>query len=72
MINKFWWKISLNWWSNYFVFCSPLSPKNLLSLDITMPQLKIMLTLFFNGPPRMSDITAGLDVALSTATGLVG
>jgi DNA-binding MarR family transcriptional regulator len=49
----------------------PTIPKDLLTLDVTMPQLKIMLILYFNGPMRMSAIAAGLDVTLPTATSLV-
>jgi len=49
----------------------PTVPQNLLNLDVTMPQLKIMLILYVNGPTRMSDIATGLEVALPTATGLI-
>jgi DNA-binding MarR family transcriptional regulator len=48
----------------------PTVPKDLLTLDVTMPQLKIMLILYINGPSRMSDIASGLDVTLPTATSL--
>jgi DNA-binding MarR family transcriptional regulator len=46
-------------------------PRELLSLDITMPQLKILLILHVHGPRRMSDLAAELDVTLPTATSLV-
>jgi len=46
-------------------------PKDLLTLDITMPQTKIMLILYIRGSSRMSDIASGLDVTLPTATSLV-
>lgn len=49
----------------------PTVPRDLLSLDITMPQLKILLILYVTGPRRMSDIASELDVALPTATSLV-
>ena len=49
----------------------PTVPRDLLSLDITMPQLKILLILFVTGPRRMSDLAAELDVTLPTATSLV-
>ena len=49
----------------------PTVPKELLELDITMPQLKTMLLLFLNGPTRMSDLAEDLGVTLATATGLV-
>lgn len=49
----------------------PTVPREMLELDITMPQLKTMLLLFLNGPTRMSDLAADLGVTLATATGLV-
>jgi len=49
----------------------PTVPPELLSLDVTMPQMKIMLLLYFHGPVRMSDIASELDVTLPTATSLV-
>ena len=36
----------------------PTVPKDLLALDITMPQLKIMLVLYLQGRTRMSDIAS--------------
>jgi DNA-binding MarR family transcriptional regulator len=48
----------------------PTVPRELLTLDVTMAQLKIMIMLFINGPARMSDIAAGLEVTLPTATSL--
>ena len=56
---------------NLFRHLLPTVPKDLLTLDITMPQMKIMLILYFNGSVRMSDIAASLDVTLPTATSLV-
>jgi DNA-binding MarR family transcriptional regulator len=49
----------------------PTVPQNLLSLDVTMPQMKIMLILYFHGPVRMSDIASELEVTLPTSTSLV-
>jgi DNA-binding MarR family transcriptional regulator len=46
-------------------------PKDLLTLDVTMPQLKILLVLYIVGPTRMSAIASELDVTLPTATSLV-
>ncbi|MBP1707035.1 MAG: hypothetical protein H6Q39_759 [Chloroflexi bacterium] len=46
----------------------PTVPEELLSLDVTMPQLKMMMILYVNGPARMSDIAAGLDITLPTTT----
>jgi DNA-binding MarR family transcriptional regulator len=49
----------------------PAVPKEILELDITMPQLKIMVILFVRGAIRMSDLAAGLGITLATATGLI-
>ncbi len=49
----------------------PTVPRNLLTIDLTMPQMKIMLMLYLLGPIRMSDIAASLDVTLPTSTSLV-
>ena len=48
----------------------PSVPREVLDLDVTMPQLKIMFLLFVDGPKRMSDLAADLGVSLATATGL--
>ncbi len=49
----------------------PTIPHELLALDITMPQMKIMLMLFMHGPMRMGVIASEMDVTLPTATSLV-
>lgn len=49
----------------------PIVPKEILDLDVTTPQLKIMFLLFVDGPERMSDLASDLSVTLATATGLV-
>jgi DNA-binding MarR family transcriptional regulator len=49
----------------------PTVPRELLELDMTMPQLKIMIILFVNGPMRMSDLALDLGVTLATGTGLI-
>jgi DNA-binding MarR family transcriptional regulator len=49
----------------------PTVPEELLSIDATLPQLKIMLMVFMRGAMRMSEIAAGLNVTLPTATSLV-
>jgi DNA-binding MarR family transcriptional regulator len=49
----------------------PSVPKELLDLDVTMPQMKIMLILFMRGPQRMSDLASDLAITLATTTGLV-
>jgi DNA-binding MarR family transcriptional regulator len=45
-------------------------PRELLELDFTMSQLKMMFLLFLNGPMRMSDLASDLGVTLATSTGL--
>jgi len=49
----------------------PMLPTEWLQLDLTMPQLKVVLLLFLNGPSRMSEIASALGVSLATATGVV-
>jgi len=49
----------------------PILPKEWLSLDLTTPQLKVVLLLHLNGPARMSVIASSLGVSLATATGVV-
>ena len=49
----------------------PMLPKEWLQLDLTMPQLKVVLLLFLNGSSRMSEIASALDVSLATASGVV-
>lgn len=49
----------------------PAVPEELLTMEATLPQLKIMLILYFNGPMRMTAIAAELSVTLPTATNLV-
>jgi len=49
----------------------PAVPEELLSLDITMPQLKIMVVLYIRGSIKMSNLAADLQITMATATGLV-
>jgi len=49
----------------------PTVPKDLLTLDITMPQTKILLILHVHGPRRMSDLANELDITLPAATSLI-
>jgi DNA-binding MarR family transcriptional regulator len=48
----------------------PIVPKEMLELDVTMTQLKILFLLFVDGAKRMSDLAADLGVTLATASGL--
>ena len=45
--------------------------ENWMSIDYTMPQLKVLLCLYINGPHRMGDLAAALAVSTPTATGIV-
>ncbi len=49
----------------------PIIPKEWLAIDLTMPQLKVMLTLSKEGSTRMSELASILEVTLATATGVV-
>jgi DNA-binding MarR family transcriptional regulator len=49
----------------------PIVPTEWLQLDLTMPQLKVVLLLFLNDRARMGDIASALGVSLATATGVV-
>jgi DNA-binding MarR family transcriptional regulator len=49
----------------------PILPKEWLSLDLSTPQLKVVLLLLVNGSCRMSVIASALGVSLATATGVV-
>ena len=49
----------------------PTVPREILQIDVTMPQLKILFILFIDGAMRMSDLATDLQVTLATATGLV-
>ena len=49
----------------------PTLPKEWLSLDLSTPQLKVVLLLLVNGSCRMSAIASALGVSLATATGVV-
>jgi DNA-binding MarR family transcriptional regulator len=55
---------------NLFRVLLPTVPRELLDMDVTMSQLKMMFLLFMNGPMRMSDLASDLGVTLATATGL--
>ena len=49
----------------------PTVPKDLLTLDVSLSQLKIILLLFIHGPMRMSAIASSLEVTLPTTTSLI-
>jgi len=49
----------------------PRAHQELLDLDLTTPQLKVVLLLYLNGSARMSELAASLGVTLATATGII-
>ena len=48
----------------------PIIPKEWLNIDLTMPQLKIVLLLFADGPSRISTLASALGVSWATTTGI--
>ncbi|RPJ63393.1 MAG: MarR family transcriptional regulator [Dehalococcoidia bacterium] len=56
--------------SNIFREVLPLAHKELLEMDLTAPQLKVVLLLYLYGPTRMSELAGSLGVTLATATGI--
>ncbi len=48
----------------------PTVPKAVLSLDISMRQLKILFLLYVRGTMRMTDIASALDISLPAASNL--
>jgi DNA-binding MarR family transcriptional regulator len=57
--------------SDIFREVLPLAHKELLEMDLTAPQLKVVLLLYLYGPTRMSELAGSLWVTLATATGIV-
>lgn len=49
----------------------PTVPREILDLDLTTPQMKVVLLLFLNGPTNMSALASELGVSLATTTGVV-
>jgi DNA-binding MarR family transcriptional regulator len=49
----------------------PRAHQELLDLDLTTPQLKVVLLLYLNGSARMSELASSLGVSLATATGIL-
>ncbi len=49
----------------------PHVPIELLTVDITLAQLRILLILYVDGPSKMSSLANQLDVVLSTVTGTI-
>jgi DNA-binding MarR family transcriptional regulator len=54
-----------------FKLLLPTVPREILDLDLTTPQMKVVLLLFLNGPTNMTALAAGLGVSLATTTGVV-
>ena len=56
--------------SDIFREVLPLAHKELLEMDLTAPQLKVVLLLYLYGSTRMSELAGSLGVTLATATGI--
>jgi DNA-binding MarR family transcriptional regulator len=54
-----------------FKLLLPTVPREILDLDLTTPQMKVVLLLFLNGPTNMSTLASELGVSLATTTGVV-
>jgi len=50
----------------------PIVPREWLSVDLTMPQFKVLLFLFIEGPARMGVLASALGVSMTTVTGIIG
>lgn len=46
-------------------------PTSWLAADITMTQLKVLLTLYIDGPQNSSSLASALDLSLPTMTGIL-
>ena len=53
-----------------FKLLLPTVPREILDLDLTTPQMKVVLLLFLNGPTNMSALASELGVSLATTTGV--
>jgi len=49
----------------------PRAHQELLDLDLTTSQLKVVLLLYLNGSARMSELASSQGVTLATATGII-
>lgn len=49
----------------------PIMSKEWLRTELTMPQFKVLLLLFTDGPARMGVLASNLGISLATATGIV-
>ena len=49
----------------------PIVPEAWLQTDLTMPQLRVLLLLFTDGPARMSSLANNMGITLATTTGVV-
>lgn len=48
----------------------PVIPENWLALDLTMPQLKMLMCIYSHGPQRVSEIAASVGVSQAVVTGV--
>ena len=57
--------------ADIFRLITPIVHSEWLSSDITVAQLRVLLLLYTEGSSRMSTVTTHLNIALSTATGIM-
>ncbi len=48
----------------------PVIPEDWLALDLTMPQLKMIMCIYAHGPQRVSEIAASVGVSQAVVTGV--
>jgi DNA-binding MarR family transcriptional regulator len=48
----------------------PVIPEDWLALDLTMPQLKMLMCIYAHGPQRVSEIAASVGVSQAVVTGV--
>ena len=48
----------------------PVIPEDWLALDLTMPQLKMVMCIYAHGPQRVSEIAASVGVSQAVVTGV--
>ena len=48
----------------------PVIPEDWLALDLTMPQLKMIMCIYAHGPQRVSEIAAAVGVSQAVVTGV--
>lgn len=58
--------------SEIFRLVKPRIPLEYLSSDITVAQLRLLIVLYCDGPSTMGEVAAQLNIAMPSATGIMG